>query len=199
MAERIRPKVRVFRESPEAYFRAGFTKIAHTRMKNVPICNPKLRVSSLPFRLVNGQWVGGIVTPWSLLVIQACATPSQWEKIPETKVSGIELPGGEFSFMGVEDPEMGVYPSCSLLSPTWDVGDQETAEAVVRISLDTMLTEPPEGEPQEPEEEEGIPLTPHAGVKEPSGENEPPREMTRRELFSRAADAAVQAKEPEAK
>ena len=191
--ERKRPKVRVFRESPEAFFRAGFTKIANTRMKNVPICNPRLHVSSVPFKLVNGQWIGGIVTPWSLLVIQACATPAQWVKIPETKVSGIELPGGEFSFMGIEDPEMGVYHSCSLLSPTWEVGDQATAEAVVRISLETMLTEQPEGEKAEEEETE-MPV-----AKQQPPENEEPREMTRREIFSRAADAVTRDREPAAK
>ena len=63
-----RVKVRVFRESPEAFFRAGFERIANTRMKGIPICNPKLRVATVPFRKVDGQWVGAVVTPWSIRV-----------------------------------------------------------------------------------------------------------------------------------
>ena len=71
----VKIKTRVFRDSPEAFFRAGFERIANTRMKGVPILNPKLHVSSVPFKKVNGQWVGGIVTPWSILVIRACGDP----------------------------------------------------------------------------------------------------------------------------
>lgn len=187
-------RVRVFRESPEKFFLAGFTKIANTRMKNVPICNPKLRVSSLPFRQVNGQWVGGIVTPWSLLVIRACGNPPTWERIPETKVKGIELPGGEFSFMGIRDLELGEYQSCSLLSPTWEVGDQATAEAVVRISLDTMLSPAAEGgDAPEEEEDLGMPLnTQLPGAAKAAPEPKESAPVTRRELFTKAADAVAE-------
>ena len=44
----VKIKTRVFRDSPEAFFRAGFERIANTRMKGVPILNPKLHVSSVP-------------------------------------------------------------------------------------------------------------------------------------------------------
>ena len=88
-------KTRVFRDSPEAFFRAGFERISNTRMKGVPILNPKLHVSSVPFRKVDGQWVGGIVTPWSILVIRACGDPATWKVIPETKIGSVELPGGD--------------------------------------------------------------------------------------------------------
>ena len=115
---RQKVRIRVFRSSPQQFFEEGFRKIAATRMKGVPICNPRLSVSSVPFRKVDGQWVGGVVTPWSLLVIRACGDPETWTNIAETKVKGVELPGGEFSFMGVVDPDLGVYQSCSLLSPT---------------------------------------------------------------------------------
>lgn len=33
----VKIKTRVFRDSPEAFFRAGFERIANTRMKGVPI------------------------------------------------------------------------------------------------------------------------------------------------------------------
>ncbi|MEI3144729.1 MAG: [NiFe]-hydrogenase assembly chaperone HybE [Dakarella massiliensis] len=94
--------------------------------------DPKLHVSSVPFRKVDGQWVGGIVTPWSILVIRACGDPATWKAIPETKIGSVELPGGDFSFMGVLDPDLGGYFSELSLF-------QATGEAVARISLDTML------------------------------------------------------------
>ncbi|MDL2059538.1 [NiFe]-hydrogenase assembly chaperone HybE [Mesosutterella sp. AGMB02718] len=184
-AARPRVRVRVFRESPEKFFLAGFRKIANTRMKGVPICNPKLHVSTLPFRLVDGQWIGGVVTPWSLLVIRACATPAGWERIAETKVGSIELPGGDFSFMCVRDLEMGEYQSCSLLSPTWEVGDQETAEAVVRISLETMLTAP-DGQ------DEAAPGTPRADGAQAAA----PSRLSRRDFFTRPARGEAPAGRP---
>lgn len=182
-----RPAVRVFRESPEKLFLAGFTRIANTRMKNVPICNPKLHVSSLPFRKVDGQWIGGLVTPWSLLVIRACGNPPTWERIPETQVASITLPAGDFSFMGIRDPELGEYQSCSFLSPTWEVGDQATAEAVVRIALETMLAPeaPKEAEAREPQENAAT------SAASPS--------LSRRAFFSKAADEfARRAEDPAA-
>ena len=185
-------KTRVFRDSPEAFFRAGFERISNTRMKGVPILNPKLHVSSVPFRKVDGQWVGGIVTPWSILVIRACGDPATWKVIPETKIGSVEPPGGDFSFMGVLDPDLGGYQSCSLLSPTWEIGDQATGEAVARISLDTMLNPPKEGY-KEPDPDEGaIPLTP---AKAPDPEPQAPlidtkTPMSRREIFTKTVDAA---------
>lgn len=185
----VRPGVRVFRESPEKFFLAGFTRIANTRMKNVPICNPKLHVSSLPFKKVEGQWVGGLVTPWSLLVIRACGNPPTWERIPETQVASIPLPAGDFSFMGIRDPELGEYQSCSLLSPTWEVGDQATAEAVVRIALETMLAPAPET-PKEADARE--PQESAAPAASPS--------LSRRAFFSNVADDfARRSEEPAAK
>ncbi len=188
----VKIKTRVFRDSPEAFFRAGFERIANTRMKGVPILNPKLHVSSVPFKKVNGQWVGGIVTPWSILVIRACGDPATWKVIPETKIGSVELPGGDFSFMGVLDPDLGGYQSCSLLSPTWEIGDQATGEAVARISLDTMLNPPKEGY-KEPDPDEGaIPLTP---AKAPDPEPQAPlidtkTPMSRREIFTKTVEAA---------
>ena len=188
----VKIKTRVFRDSPEAFFRAGFERIANTRMKGVPILNPKLHVSSVPFKKVNGQWVGGIVTPWSILVIRACGDPATWKVIPETKIGSVELPGGDFSFMGVLDPDLGGYQSCSLLSPTWEIGDQATGEAVARISLDTMLN-PPKEDYKEPDPNEGsIPLTP---AKAPDPEPQAPlidtkTPMSRREIFTKTVEAA---------
>ena len=183
----VRPAVRVFRESPEKFFLAGFTRIANTRMKGVPIRNPKLCVSSLPFKKIEGQWVGGLVTPWSLLVIRACGNPPTWERIPETQVASIALPAGDFSFMGIRDPELGEYQSCSLLSPTWEVGDQATAEAVVRIALETMLAPAPEA-----------PKTAHESELEENAAASS-RPLSRRAFFSKAAnDFARKAEAPAA-
>lgn len=183
-----RPAVRVFRKSPEKFFLAGFTRIANTRMKGVPICNPKLRVSALPFKRVDGQWMGGLVTPWSLLVIRACGNPPAWERIPETQVASIALPGGDFSFMGIRDPDLGEYQSCSLLSPTWEVGDQATAEAVVRIALETMLTPSAETPAESPAEDEAN----GAGrdvAKDGESTSAASRPLSRRAFFSKTADA----------
>ena len=56
-------RLRVFSENPASYFERGFTEIAQTRMKGLPILNPKLRVYAAEFRRWQNDWIGTLVLP----------------------------------------------------------------------------------------------------------------------------------------
>ena len=133
-------RTRIFRDDPRAFFLLGFRRIARARMADIPACSPRLSVSAIPFRKAGGQWLGGLATPWSLMIIRACADPAGWTRIPEGREADVTLPGGAFRFTGVRDPELGEFQSCPLLSPVWEIPDQACAEAVLRLALEAMLS-----------------------------------------------------------
>lgn len=132
-------RLRVFSENPASYFERGFTEIAQTRMKGLPILNPKLRVHAAEFRRWQNDWIGTLVLPWAVVAIYACGNRASWEdKGPGTK-RVIELPCGDFVFARINDSVLGVYYMLSLKSPVQDIGDQPTADLMAKICLDTML------------------------------------------------------------
>ena len=48
----------VWAQSPEQFFETGFSKIARTRMKDLPINNPRLHVRAFGFERFGDDWMG---------------------------------------------------------------------------------------------------------------------------------------------
>ena len=151
-------RLRVFESSPVEHFETGFTTIHQTRMQGLPILNPRLQVKAGNFRRWGNDWIGTIVTPWSILVVLACGSRGGWESVRPGATRIVELPAGDFPFLGCLDPILGEYQMMSLMSPVLELEDQAAAEAVAQIALETMLTVP-DSEKQDIEEM-GTPLTP---------------------------------------
>lgn len=154
-------RLRVFDASPAAHFEAGFREIAETRMKGLPILNPRISVRADNFRRWGNDWIGTVVTPWSIMAVYACGNRESWKHAKASETEIIELPAGDFPFLGVIDPILGEYKMLGLMSPIQELEDQATAEAVARIALETMLTVP-ESEKKDIEETRP-PLTPPSG------------------------------------
>ena len=131
---------RGFDASPAAHFSAGFREIEETRMKGLPILNPRLSVRADNFRRVGGDWIGTVVTPWSLAVLWVCGRHSDYPPVRVGEEVMLTLPGGDFPFLGCRDDILGEYRMMSLMSPVGCLEDQAAAEAVARIALDAMLT-----------------------------------------------------------
>lgn len=51
-------RLRVFANSPAPHFESGFGRIAETRMKGLPILNPRIRVKADNFRRWGNDWIG---------------------------------------------------------------------------------------------------------------------------------------------
>lgn len=151
-------RLRVFEQSPAEHFESGFRTIHETRMKGLPILNPRLSVKADNFRRWGNDWIGTVVTPWSILIVLACGTRGGWESIPAGATRTVELPGGDFPFLGCLDPILGEYQMLGLMSPLHEIEDQATAEAIAQIALTEMLTVP-DSEKMDIEEQ-GIPLRP---------------------------------------
>ena len=128
----------VWQHSPAAFFEAGFNRIADLRMQGLPIVNPNLHVRAIGFERYGNDWLGVVVTPWSILAVLACGNRSTWEHVPVTQVRSVKLPSGDYNFMGMNDPILGEYQSCSLMSPLTGIDNQQTAEAIAHQALTLM-------------------------------------------------------------
>lgn len=208
-------RLRVFNENPASYFERGFTEIAQTRMKGLPILNPKLQVHAAEFRRWQNDWIGTLVLPWAVVAIYACGNRASWQDVGPGRKRTIELPCGDFAFDRIDDSVLGIYYMLSLKSPVQDIGDQPTADLMAKICLDTMLKvsqipaddedavvipETPKGSLRRvipirmvPPKEDTPRLTPQPPEEkkdEPSADDTPffDRPMSRRELFGRGPD-----------
>ena len=134
-------RLRVHSLNPSSFFEAGFRHAAETRMKGLPVLNPKVAVRAHGFRRWGNDWIGAMTTPWAIFCVFACGCRETW---PETRRAGstfvVELPAGDFTFTTVEDEDLGAYGMLSLKSPVTDVGDGETADMIAQMALDMMLT-----------------------------------------------------------
>ena len=102
-------RLRVFANSPAPHFESGFGRIAETRMKGLPILNPRIRVKADNFRRWGNDWIGTVTTPWAVIVVYACGCRESWVDVPAGEVRTLELPAGDFPFLGCRDDLLGDY------------------------------------------------------------------------------------------
>lgn len=120
---------------------AVFGEIARTRMADVPILNPALRVEAVGFRAWEGKLIGVLVTPWmiNLVLLPGKDAPLIPLKLDEKKVW--IFPSGEYDFMGLNEPAIGTCHICSLISPVTEFATHDEAVAVAQEILITLFTE----------------------------------------------------------
>lgn len=214
--------LRVFSESPAAFFEQGFRQIAETRMKGLPIVNPRIEVRAAAFRRWQMDWFGVLALPWSIAAVYACGCRESWPQVPPGRELVLELPAGDFPFISIEDPILGRFFMLSLKSPVLDIEDQAAADVFAQAAFDAMLTAqslpaddedavawvPPaaDGELRRvipikvapPKNYESTPaLTPKKPEPQPKREPFFERRVSRRALFGRGAPKAEPAAPPE--
>lgn len=174
-------RLRVFQQDPAPFYEAGFREILATRMRGLPILNPRMNVKVLPFKQIGPHWFGVAVTPWSVQAVLACGDKARWKPVAAGAEIDIPLPSGPFTFLGVADSVLGQYLMCSLKSPVTDFADQAAAEAFAGVCLQLMLSKKKEDVPEEK-------LTPARPVKPAKSLSDP---VTRRALFSDFTDGGA--------
>ena len=116
----------------------AFENISRTRMADMPLANPALRVEAVGFREWRGQWLGILVTPWS---INAMLLPraADWPRLAAGAERIVEMPAGRFRFVAGFDAALGEYHACSLFSPALEFVDHAAARTAAAAALDAML------------------------------------------------------------
>jgi [NiFe] hydrogenase assembly HybE family chaperone len=117
----------------------AFQAIAATRMRDLPLSNPRLRVETVDFAPHRGPegedgLLGALITPWCINLVWLPAAAAQ---IRPGAVRVHAIAGARYSFIGAHEPSHGLghFESCSLFSPTLEFADQEAARATARAAL----------------------------------------------------------------
>ncbi|WED21725.1 [NiFe]-hydrogenase assembly chaperone HybE [Vibrio sp. JC009] len=122
-----------FIENPASQIEKVFTDIHHHQMNDLPFINDKLEVKTVGFALYEGDWLGVLLTPWTLSIMLLPGEGREWRSFDMGEKVGIQLPAGDYTFIYGEHEQLGHYLSCSVQSPVQDFGSQEDA---VRVAED---------------------------------------------------------------
>ena len=123
---------------PASRLEATFTRIWKTRMADLPFLNPALRVESVGFRPWEGQWLGALVTPWSVNLV-LMPGDGEWKSLPMGGERFAVMPAGRFRFIAGIDGELGEYHACSLFSPALEFADHASARATAEAALEALF------------------------------------------------------------
>jgi len=118
-----------------------FSQIERQRMRDVPVCNPALRVEAVGFREWEGYYLGVMLTPWFMNLM---LLPREPQALAEAVIGSKYMqafPSGRYEFVVGEEDELGRYLGCSLFSPMFEFQDQQTAVAVASMSLEGVMDE----------------------------------------------------------
>ncbi len=139
----------IARGDPAERIASAYEHIRTTRMEGLPFLNPKLRVEAVGFRAWEGQWLGALVTPWSLNLL-LMPGEGEWTSLPAGTERFVTFPAGIFRFIAGHEASLGESHSCSLFSPVLEFTDHEaarlTAEAALAGLFDAKLSAAEESE-----------------------------------------------------
>ncbi len=116
-----------------------FSHIAATRMADVPILNPSLRVEAVNFREWEGRWIGVLVTPWMINLVLLPGENAPLESLRLDEKQTWVFPSGAYEFMGLNEEMLGPCHICPLISPVMEFATHEEAVAVAGEIMQTLF------------------------------------------------------------
>lgn len=123
-----------------------FGHIAATRMADLPLNNPALRVEPVGFRLWQGDWLGVLVTPWAISLMLLPGGAGAFRVLGVDERQRWCFPSGDYDFMGGGEETLGPYQLCSLFSPAFEFAAHEDACRAANAALDALLEPAPDPE-----------------------------------------------------
>ncbi|HYH19442.1 MAG TPA: [NiFe]-hydrogenase assembly chaperone HybE [Azospirillum sp.] len=128
MAERVAALVAAYRAAAEG------------GMKDVPICNPALRVETVGFQpFGEDAWLGIVVTPWCMNAVLLPRDPAAWAEVADGATVSRVLPSGEYDFLAGRLDGVGPLLSLSLFSPMEEFAEHAVAVLTAGACLDELL------------------------------------------------------------
>jgi [NiFe] hydrogenase assembly HybE family chaperone len=135
-----------FATSPAAEITHAFRQIEQAQMHGLPVCHDQLTTEVVGLRRFEQHWVGALITPWTLQLILLPAT-AEAERLGDGDHRSLVFPQGAVVFMASENPDLGVYMACSLMSPLHDFPSQaairQTAEEVMELLFQAPAEQAP--------------------------------------------------------
>jgi [NiFe] hydrogenase assembly HybE family chaperone len=121
---------------------AVFASILETRMKDIPILNPRLKVEAVGFGEWNDKWFGILITPWfiNLMLLPKDDPPGdEWISVKLGESISHVLPAGRFDFILAREDAIGPFQMCSVFSPVLEFEDQEAARIAAKSALEAVM------------------------------------------------------------
>ncbi|WP_415259036.1 [NiFe]-hydrogenase assembly chaperone HybE [Thauera phenylacetica] len=129
--------------SPAPAVARWFEHLLAERMRGLPFLNPALSVQALDFRRVDGDWLGGVTTPWSVQLMLLPGGGSLWVDTSPGERSMVALPVGRLTFIADEgDHALPAFQYLPLVNATAALAGDDAARAFVRDALATALRPP---------------------------------------------------------
>jgi [NiFe] hydrogenase assembly HybE family chaperone len=122
-----------------ARLEAIYREVASGPMHGLAVCNRRLEVQAVGFRLYEGFAIGVVVTPWCMNVVVAAVAGGP--ALPEARLGdsrAVQLPAGTIEFIVGELPGFGRLDAASLFSPMFafdDAGATREAAAAAMAAL----------------------------------------------------------------
>lgn len=157
--------------APASRLEAVFTRIHATRMNDVPILNPRLKVEAVGEREWNDHTLAALITPWFINLMLMPGTTEQsaaWQSLAIGSNALHRFPSGRYEFIVGEERELGRYQMCSLFSPVLEFEDHSAARVAALAALDALFDA--SLDPDAPKLPAGPKDAPETGLAAKSGE-----------------------------
>lgn len=143
--------------SPQDAVQAHFDTVWRTAMQGLPFVNDALQVRALRFARIDGDWLGGLVTPWCVQLMLLPGGGTLWANVSAGTRSAVALPVGMLPFIAdSSDGTLQAFQYFPLVNSVSGLPDMASAEAVIHSALATALTPPaPPPEPAAPQIDTG--------------------------------------------
>ena len=130
-----------FSDDPSGAIERAFRRIEEAQMKDLPLCNQALTAEAVGVTRWQEHWLGCLITPWTLqlVMLPACVDA---EALREGDVREWQFPRGPIVFMASENPDLGVYQACGLLSPVDGLASQEAARQIAVEVMEILFQAP---------------------------------------------------------
>ena len=135
--------MKIWTTDPSFALVAAFECIARTRMHDVPICNPRLRVEAVAFQqTVDGHWAGAMITPWTINLLCLPGDAASWPAGAACSKYDWHFPSGDYEFTVADEAAIGAYHLCSLFSPAQEFDSHEAARLTALAAVQVLFAEP---------------------------------------------------------
>lgn len=130
--------------SAESALVQHFQYIAATRMADLPLNNPALRVEAVGFCDWQGARIGVLVLPWAINLIVLPGSNAVFRVLSVDEKQHWAFPSGDYAFMGGHDEHLGAYQFCSLFSPALQFEQHEDARNTALAVMQALLVASPD-------------------------------------------------------
>lgn len=130
-------------DNPSPSIQAWFSNVHRERMAGLPFLNEHLEVEVLGMQRVAGDWLGVLITPWSIQLLLAPGGGDLWRDVAAGCRCRVELPLGELWFLAdAGEAGLQAYQYCPLTTSVESFGDMASAREFARDALDAALSAP---------------------------------------------------------